>query len=211
MQKDPYFVRNYQKTSMRKISYFLTFLICNCCYGQKVAEMNKKFNISDSLQFRNEIRIYKSYSTTNGSELFRMFRAGDKWQTEYYKYYAATSPGTSSRYEKIDLVYPDSLNISWLYFLDTNVEYLPGMDKIKYKLKGKMEYELYEGKYEARYKRIAVLDGTSYKVFVRNDNKQNQIEFDNPDSYLEHYPDVDEINAYASLLAIVKNKFGIWK
>ena len=53
------------------------------------------------------------------------------------------------------------------------------------------------------------MDGTSYKVFVKNNNKTNKIELDNPESYLKLYPEVDELNDYCNLLKLINTTFPI--
>lgn len=61
-------------------------------YSQDYKKINKFINISDSLTFTKELRIYKHFSTTNGSEVFRIYQLKDKiWKIELYKFYDALS------------------------------------------------------------------------------------------------------------------------
>lgn len=54
-----------------------------------------------------------------------------------------------------------------------------------------------------------ILDGVGYKVYVRNGKIKNSFEFDNPESYLKHYPTVDELISYNELLSVINKEFNL--
>lgn len=95
-----------------------------------------------------------------------------------------------------------------MQILATNVEYLPNQSDIDYKLRGKLEINtLANGEYEYGYKTIAFIDGMGYTVLIKNYNKVNKVIFNNPEKYLELYPDVDELIDFCSLLALLNPLF----
>ncbi len=73
---------------MKKLLLTILLISFSQIFGQSISEINKNLNISDTINNDKEIRIYKWFSTTNGSELFRMFK-NDKqaWVIELYKHY----------------------------------------------------------------------------------------------------------------------------
>jgi len=205
-------VRDYKETMNMKERFLILLLIFfkGIIHGQNIEEINRDINIPNTLTFNAEIRIYKDFSITNGTEIFRMFYSENKWNTELYKLYAYVDENNKLKVEKIDLAIKQDLELVWLNILESNVEYLPSIREIDYKLRGKGEFELYRGKYEVSHSKISIMDGMSYQVFVKNGIKQNEIKFDNPESYLKHYPQVDELNSYVELLNVIKNTFNIW-
>lgn len=192
---------------------FLTLILIffnGILFAQNIAEINRNLNIPDTLNHSKEIRIYKDFSITNGTEIFRMFYSNNTWKTELYKHYSYVDEKNKLTVEKMDLNTKQDLELVWLYMLESNVEYLPSIQEISYKLRGKAEFELYRGKYEVSHSKITMVDGVGYHVLVKNGTKQNEIKFDNPESYLEHYPQVDELNSYVEFLNIIRSTFDIW-
>ncbi len=185
--------------------------LCQITFSQTVTEINKDLKISDSLKFDKEIRIYKKISTTNGTEIFRIFEYGkNKWKVELYKYYNSTNNNEKSKFELTEIKAKSDLILVWLNLLISDVEYLPNLKDIKYKLKVS-KIELEDGEYGISKRFRLPLDGRSYSVFVKNGKINNKIEFDNPDSYLEVYPEVDELKSYKELLTVLSNEFNIWE
>jgi len=205
-------VRDYKKTMNMKERFLILLIIFfnGIIFGQNIEEINREINIPDSLTYNSEIRIYKDLSITNCTEIFRMYYSENKWNTELYKHYAYVDKNNKLKVEKIDLSTKQNLELVWLNILESNIEYLPSMGEIDYKLRGKGEFELYRGKYEISHSKITITDGIVYQVFVKNGINKNEVKFDNPETYLKHYPQVDELISYVALLSIIKNTFNIW-
>ena len=194
----------------KRFSIILVFFICNL-YSQDFQKINKVINIPDSLTFTKELRIYKHFSTSNGSEVFRIYQSKDKtWKIELYKIYDALSSNEKPKSTSESLISNSNLNQFWARILDTHAEFLPDIKAIDYKLKGKTVFESDSDDYGSTEK-IAFTDGIGYTAFIRNYNKVNQFSFSNAESYLKYFPDVDELNSYCSLLNLIRTQFNIWK
>lgn len=200
------------------MKYFFTFLFLTIfkCFGQDVSEINKVLELSDSLSFDREIRIYKNYSTTNGMEIFRMYDQGkNNWKVIIYSY--LTDLKQCTKIEQIEFP-KDNLgklkakdaNLIWLHILMSDVEFLPNIKDINYKFK-KDSIEFEDGEYGLVKKKVYVLDGKNYIVFIRNRKIKNSFIFDNPADYLKHYPNVDELISYNQLLSVIKKEFNLWE
>ncbi|VXC14664.1 conserved hypothetical protein [Flavobacterium sp. 9AF] len=125
-----------------------------------------------------------------------------------YKYYASLNENKHPKIEKINLSTNLNLDLVWLEILGTNIDFLPNQSEIEYKLRGKLLIEtLANGEYEHVYKSTIIMDGIHYKVSVRNNTKINEITFDNPESYLKLYPEVDELIDFCNLLKLLKKSF----
>lgn len=182
------------------------------CFGQEVAEINKVLEISDTLEYQQEIRIYKDYSTTNTIDVIRMFRnKNNEWIT--YKFWYSKDFKTVTKIDQISFpkepigkLKPKDAELIWLNLLLANVEFLPNMEVIRYKLdKPSIDYDKGERGISRNKKHI--LDGVQCKVYIKNGKNKNSFSFDNPESYLKYYPKVDELISYNELLSVIKKEF----
>lgn len=186
-----------------KTIFIFIFLLSFKFFGQDVSEINKTLNISDSLTSDKEIRIYKDYSITNGVEIFRMYCDEESvWNANLYSYNKTLKSATNI--EQINLKKID-INMIWLNLLISDIENLPNLKEIKYKLK-LSKIELIDGEYEIIEHQKRILDGESYKIFFKDGKINNNFEFACPESYLKYYPNVDEIISYNKILSIIKKE-----
>ena len=196
---------------MKKTFLILLLIYFSQLSGQTVSEINKNLNIPDSLTNLQELRIYKWHSTTNGSEVFRMYLDEDKkWNAALYKHYNAVG-NVKLKIEKINLDSNDKLDLVWLKIILCNVEFLPNLEDIKYKLKKSEITRFEDGEYGISSTVSLPLDGIGYMASVRNKEKTNTIYFGNFDSYLKNYPEIDELNSYSKLISVISDEFNIWK
>ncbi|MFP9113419.1 hypothetical protein ACLI1A_05720 [Flavobacterium sp. RHBU_3] len=175
--------------------------------------INKIIRIPDSLN-ELEIRIYKRYSITNGTEVFRMYQVNkDLWRAEFYEYYSAVpSANVKEHFTKRELQALEDIELTWYKILVQNILYLPSEDAIAYKFQPKsIECDERSDSYTYWIRRGSFLDGTSFKISIRDMDKKNIIVYSNPDSYLKRYPGVDELISVHELLEIICNNFGVWK
>ena len=183
--------------------------------AQNVAEVNKALNLPDTLSYKKEIRIYMTYETTYSIEIFRMYDEGNNnWKVEILYYSTQFKNAT-----KIDVfefprettgkLKPKNANLIWLQLLLCDIEYLPSIENIKYKLK-ESSISIEDGDYDIVEKHSLIHDGNSYNVFVSNIESKNYFTFDNPENYLKSYPNVDELQSYTKLLSIIKKEFNLW-
>ena len=192
------------------------FLTLFNCFGQEVSEINKVLEIPDTLEFQKEIRIYKDYSTTTRTTVFRMYDEGkNNWKVTIYYYLANLKQCTKINQiqfpkENIGKLKPKDANLIWLNILLSNVEFLPSMESIKYKF-GNPYLDWDMGEQVIVKKKMLAIDGSGYQVYVKNGKIRNYFSFDNPESYLKNYPTVDELISYNKLLSVIKKEFNLWK
>jgi len=192
--------------------YIFLLLVSSSLFSQTVTEINKIIGIPDSLNFNREIRIYKGFGITNGTEIFRFYKTNIKeWKAELYKYYHSTKSGEKPRFELKTLNSKSDSDFVWFSALATNVEYLPNAESIQYKLKDKAKVVMENGECVSVQTVTYIMDGTSYDFFVSSNEKQNYVYYANPEGYLKKYPDVDELQYVCELINIVKQEFDIWK
>lgn len=182
------------------------------CFGQEVSEINKVLEIPDTLEYQQEIRIYKDCLITNRIDIIRMFRNNNnEWIVTKFYYSKdfkdiTKIEGILFPKENIGKVKPKNAHLIWLNLLLCNVEYLPSQRNIDYKLKtAKIVSE--GGEFGISKNNKKAIDGESYKVFIKNGNIQNEFSFDNPSFYLKFYPAVDELISYNELLSVLENEF----
>lgn len=196
--------------------FILIILFFSKCYGQSVSEINKRLSFSDKFEFEREIRIYKYHSTSDQIEIFRMYDKGKNDWSAYIYYYSNTfkSPTKINEFlfpkEDIgDLKIKDA-GLIWMNLLLCDIEYLPNMKDIRYKLK-KSSLQEEKGVFDIISTKISVLDGKGYIVFIKNYKNENEFSFDNPEIYLEDYPNVDELISYSKILSVIRNEFNLLK
>ncbi len=205
---------------MKNIILFLIPLLSLNLYSQNLSEINSDFNITDSLTYETEVRIYQGDGITNYSSLFRMFKdKSKKWTAEFHEHYARVNGQVEMRTEKQTLKSKGDLEFVFQNFLRSHILNLPSLSEIQWKLVTRGDVEKvkrkYRGKeieeYELMSKRIAIVDGEGFKVQVKGWDKVKEFEFSNPDGYLKHYPEIDELIYMCEILNLIRNEFGIWK
>ena len=98
----------------------------------------------------------------------------------------------------------------WFKILDTDVLYLPDFDRIGYKLKSKSSnYTIEDGNIVNTTKETSILDGVSYYILINNKDNKNDIHYFNPETYLELYPNVDELISLKKLLDLIRLEFDV--
>jgi hypothetical protein len=200
---------------MIKFYFIFLFLTLFNCFGQEVSEINKVLEIPDTLNFEREIRIYKDYSISNTVEIFRMYDEGkDKWKVQIFSYsknYKAVTKIDVITFpkENIGKLKPKDAYLIWLNLLLLDLEFLPDLKEINYKLKlSSIKFE--DGEYVTIKNIKTIIDGDSYEVFIKNGSIENSFSFNNPETYLKYYPNVDELISYNQLLSTIKKEFNLW-
>ena len=205
---------------MKNIIFFLIPLLSLNLYSQNLSEINSDLNLPDSLTNETEIRIYQGGGITNYSSLFRMFMDKyDKWTAEFYEHYAKVDGQAKLRTEKKTLKSKSDLEFVFQNFVRSHILDLPDESEINWKLVTRGNIEKIErnfrGKkieeYELLNKKIAILDGEGFKIQVKGWDTNNEFEYSNPDGYLKHYPEIDELIYMCEILNIIRKEFGIWK
>lgn len=205
---------------MKNIQILIIFLFSIGVSAQNITEINSDLKLSDSLNYGTEVRIYQGGGITNYSSLFRMFKnKSEKWTAEFYEHYAKVDGIAELRTEKRIMKSENDMEFVFQNLIRSHILDLPSLSEIQWKLvtRGNVEKvkKKYRGKeikeYELTNKQVAILDGEGFKVQIKVWNKTNEFEFSNPDGYLSHYPEIDELIYMCEILNTIRNEFGIWK
>lgn len=184
---------------------FFPFLI----FAQLDKNLDKKIGISDEMTHK-ELRIYKKIDIVNYVSLFRFYQNEEQiWKAEYYECHFIHEDDGDDDFRKKEIKFSKEPYYVWLEILNSDVLYLAEQSAFKYKLKGKSKIENINGSYESVVPKILILDGVDYVVKMRDGDKINSFEYDNPEMYLKHYPNVDELSSFMDLKKIIKKRFAI--
>ncbi|WP_369996235.1 hypothetical protein [Winogradskyella sp.] len=205
---------------MENIQILIIFLFSIGVSAQNITEINSDLKLSDSLTYETEVRIYQGGGITNYSSLFRMFKnKSDKWTAEFYEHYAKVEEQAELRTEKRTLESKNDMEFVFQNFVRSHILDLPNLCEIQWKLITRGDVKkikrIHRGeeveKYEIMSKQVGILDGEGFKVQVKGWNRTNEFEFSNPDGYLRHYPEIDELIYMCEILNTIRTEFGIWK
>lgn len=205
---------------MRNINILITFLFSIVISAQDTTEINSDLKLSDSLTNKTEIRIYQGGGISNYSSLFRMYQIKrNKWIVEFYEHFSKVNSRTELHIKKRELKSRSDMEFVYLNLIRSNILNLPNQQEIRWKLSGRDSIQKvkreFKGKdkeeYESFSKTTHIVDGIGYRIQVKDHDRKNDIYYSNPKSYLEEYPEVDELIFICEILDIIKNEFGIWK
>ena len=181
-------------------------------YAQNKFELNSNLNLPDSLTNKTEIRIYKGGGITNYSSLIRIYKNDQgRWIVEFYRHFTKVKGKEGFRSVKRILMSKNDMELVWNNILRTNIQFLPNMAKIKYKMRERGNIQFIDGEYQLLWKTKVIMDGVGYKVQIKSFNIYNEVAYGNPESYLKHYQDVDELIYFTELLNLIRQEFEIWK
>ncbi|MBP6576670.1 MAG: hypothetical protein KA796_07590 [Chryseobacterium sp.] len=197
-----------------KLSLLLVLIIPLNIFSQSFAELDSILKITKTEFNTNELRIYRKHSNTTGLELFRFYQdKNELWKADFYQTIAKrdSKNNIDIRIRKEKLNSLKNFELIWLQILNSDILFLPKFDKIEYKLKQKNNYfEIMDGEIYNTISKVSVLDGKVFFIKIKNGNRFNEIIYPNPQSYLTHYSNVDELQSVAELLEIVKSEFKIF-
>ena len=205
---------------MKNILILILFIFSNSVLSQNIAKINSDLRLSDTLKYDTEVRIYHNISITNYSTLFRMFKdKSGKWNALFYEHFAEVPRKTKLKITQKTLESKNDLEYIFQNFVRSHILDLPNQNEIDWKLvtRGKVEKvkSFIRGKefeeYELNTGKVVINDGEGYKIQVKGWNKTNEFELSNPYSYLNHYPEIDELIYYCEILNLVREEFGIWR
>ena len=183
--------------------------------SQDFSLINEQLSLSDSLEYREHIRIYKSHGITNYTSVFDMYNENGTWTTTFYEYLAGDNPQSS----QTDLKSKNDPDYVFQNFLRSYAMDLPGMETIRWKMNTRQPIrfvkDTFRGKPQMKYwseRRFSLFsDGNHYVLEIKYGDRINKINFGNPYDYKEIYSEVDELIYFCEILDIVKSEFDIWK
>ncbi len=190
---------------------FLFFFLFAILKSQNIDSLAK---IPSELK-ETEIRIYKDRGITNSGHIFRIYKEDKIWKAELIQWFL---PKEISRDEiewikpKLTVLKPEkSLEELFLNIKARNIGFLPKEEYFQYKKDvSRVIYDEEEKDWAFETKNaIWVLDGTGYLVKYKSGKQQNEFNYRNPESYLKHYPEIDELNYFVDILKYIRKEFNI--
>lgn len=200
---------------MKKKFSFLILLFINFMFAQDVSFFNKTFQLNDTISSSHEIRLYRIGTIMYESNLFRIFKNDQgNWQSILYKHYQ--NDNNSYIQDKIDLS-NDNIELVFYELLKFKILVLPNEKSFDWEKSEiviqeieKHPKDLSNEKYEVLSEKIKILDGVSYKLMVQHLEQKNNIHYANPESYLEIYPHIYELQLLVNSIYFIKKIFKIW-
>ena len=197
---------------MKQFLILIIILSNSNLFGQDWTKINKNVGFADSLNYKKEIRIYRTSGMTNYTGIFRIYQNNkDKWRAELINHYAKVPNQTELEIEKRKLKSKSKMDLVWLEILKTNIQDLPNMTDIDWKLKKEPVIQDINGEKVLSLKKSLILDGEGYDVHFRGGKYFNRVYYSNPESYLQIYKNVDELVYFNELLNLLRTEFGVWK
>lgn len=216
-----------------KAKIFLVILLTssNFIYSQKYS-MN--INFEDYKDNKNVLIIEEEYEFSSSiiKENFVLYQnKKEEWKAINYKYKvkpdslvsekiknefqdAINKSQNTDRFEKefiekkIDSLTSIDFDLLWLKIQQTKVENIPKKSNIQYKL---MEYKIVEEDGKKRLARlISMVDhDVNIKIYFKNDDTHNFIEYPHFYYELQNYKDVDELQYIFELIKLIRTEFNV--
>jgi hypothetical protein len=197
----------------RIITLLLCLLLSSFVWGQTINEYDKTLKTHDLPFHEYEVRIYKKAATSAELELFRLYQdSNDTWKADLFTTIASreNQDKFKIRIRKSKLNSLKNMELIWMSILDTHILDLPKWESFKYKLqKRNKNYQIEDGEIVSTTSNTMIMDGITYYVKIKAGRRENEFEYDNPESYLKIYPTVDELLSFKELIELIKNEFKI--
>lgn len=98
----------------------------------------------------------------------------------------------------------------FLNFQIRNIQYLPDEKLFQYKKNiNKIVYDEDLKEKVISTKNMMVMDGTGYEVKYKNGKIENTFNYSNPRSYLEKFPEIDELKSFVNILDFIDKRFEV--
>jgi len=194
--------------------FFLIFSFLFLFIFLKSQNIDSLANIPSELR-ETEIRIYKDRGITNSGHIFRIYKENKIWKAELIQWFL---PKEISK-DEFELVKPKltvlksekTLEELFLNIKARNIGFLPKEEYFQYKKdESRVIYDEEEKDWAFETKKaVMILDGTGYLVKYQHFKQQNEFNYSNPESYLKHYPEIDELNYFVDILKYIRKEFNI--
>lgn len=161
-----------------------------------------------------EIRIYKDRGITNSGFVFRIYKEKNIWRAELIQWFLPKEIG-KNEFENIPpkitiLNSKKSLEEIFVNIEAKNIKYLPKEETFEYKKsRNKVVFDEEQKSFVIEQKEMRVLDGTNYLVKYKSGKQENEFNYDNPETYLKTYPEIDELNYFVDILNYIRKEFEI--
>ena len=187
---------------MKKITSLILLLTCTLVFSQ-----NQNIQIPDSLNSK-EIRITRSVSWVK-TEILRIYFNSNS--DLIFELLEKDKSGNFGLIKNRTLPRKDDYDKKlWLKILMTDIHHIADYQDIKYKFKKDKEIIFFKDKWTIFYNTSHSLDGVGYEIEISGEEKYNSVRYSNPDSFLNTYPEIDELKSVVDLLNLIRNEFNIW-
>ena len=197
---------------MKNLIIIILILSSSSIFGQHLSELNQTIGLTDSLTNEKEVRIYKDFGDQSHTQVFRMYQDSSKiWRAELINYKTRVPNPAKFNLHKQMLIPKSEMDWIWLNIIKTNIQHLPNMSDIQWKLKEEPVIKEINREKQLIWKITLMSGGEVFEVLFRLGDKSNRIFYSNPESYLRMYEGVDELIYFNELLNLVQNEFGVWE
>lgn len=175
--------------------------------------LDKLTGLSDNY-LKKEIRIYKDRGITNSGVVFRVYKNRKQWNAETIQWFLPKEISSN----EIQIISPITKNISAdknieLIFMTLealNIGQLPMEDAFEYKKEKKsIIWDEDEKGFVMQTSKISILDGNSYSVIYKAGQYYNEFTYNNPESYLQKFPEIDELKSFQKILEYIREQFNL--
>lgn len=196
-----------------KMKYSIKILFLFFTIFLQAQNIDNLANIPSELK-ETEIRIYKDRGITNSGLVFRIYKENNIWKAELIQWFL---PKEISK-DEFEIIPPKLIVLKSKKPLEEifvnieakNIKYLPKEETFEYK-KSRNKV-IFDDTFQAFITTKAVssvLDGTGYFVRYKSGEQANEFNYDNPETYLEKYPEIDELNYFVDILNYIRKEFNI--
>ncbi|MBV2165576.1 MAG: hypothetical protein KUL76_03470 [Kaistella sp.] len=160
-----------------------------------------------------EIRIYKDRGITNSGIVFRVYKKNNQWKAETIQWFLPKKISS----DDFQMIPPITKNISAdknveLIFMTLealNIGQLPMEDAFEYKKEKSIIWDEDEENFMMRTSKTAILDGNAYSVIYKAGQYYNEFTYNNPESYLHQFPEIDELKSFQKILEYIREQFNL--
>ena len=103
-----------------------------------------------------------------------------------------------------------SLDVIFVNLQSLNIQFLPKEETFDYKKsKNSVIWDEEEKDWIIKKSVSKIIDGKDYLIKYKSDKVYNEFNYDNPESYLEIYPNIDEYKSLLEILKYIESEFKI--
>lgn len=198
-----------------KILFQILFLFLTISFNaQQRRSADYYAQIPEKIENEKEIRIYKGNGITNSGRIFRIFKENKTWRAEliiwFYPMEISTSEFPSVKPIITSLKSNKSLDVIFVNLQSLNIQFLPKEETFDYKKsKNSVIWDEEEKDWIIKKSVSKIIDGKDYLIKYKSDKVYNEFNYDNPESYLEIYPNIDEYKSLLEILKYIESEFKI--
>ncbi len=197
-----------------KFFQLFIFFISISFYSQQKRNADYYAQIPEKIENEQEIRIYQGNGITNSGKIFRIFKEKNSWKAELIQWFYDKQI-SSDEYQSVKpivtkLKSDKNLYEVFLNFEVRNIGFLPKENTFKYKReKQEVVYDEDSNDYVISVISMSIVDGVDYLVKYKNGIRSNEFRYNNPQSYLDNTPNIDEYKSFLEILKYIKSEFKI--